>query len=356
MKRREFIVGLAAAAATPFASRAQERVKRFRVGFLMHLTPGDPDAMARVAAFLQGLQELGWATDRNIQIDYRWAAGQDELYRKYALELVALQPDVLVTTVTDTVRALQRATRTIPIVFTSVIDPVGSGLITSLSHPGGNATGFSLFEFGISGKWLELLKQIAPSVTRVAVLRDSASTRGVGQFAAIQANASSFGVELLPLDAQEGSDIDRTIGAFAGRAGSGLIVTSSPTALINRDLIIKLTAQHGLPAIYPFRNFATGGGLTSYGPDLIDPHRRAAAYVDRILKGEKPADLPVQEPDQVRAGRQPQDRQSTRSHRAAVAARPRRRGDRMRSAASSSRCSGVRRRGRSRRARSNPCR
>ena len=297
MKRREFIVGLAATAGTPFASSAQERVKRPRVGFLMHLTPGDPDAMARVAAFLQGLQELGWATDRNIQIDYRWAAGQDELYRKYALELVALQPDVLVTTVTDTVRALQRATRTIPIVFTSVIDPVGSGLITSLSHPGGNATGFSLFEFGISGKWLELLKQIVPSITRVAVLRDSASTRGVGQFAAIQANASSFGVELLPLDAQEGSDIDRAIGAFAGRAGSsGLIVTSSPTALINRDLIIKLTAQHRLPAIYPFRNFATGGGLTSYGPDLIDPHRRAAGYVDRILKGEKPADLPVQAP------------------------------------------------------------
>ena len=296
MKRREFIVGLAGAVATPFASSAQERVKRPRVGFLMHLTPGDPDAMARVAGFLQGLQELGWATDRNIQIDYRWAAGQDELYRKYAVELVALQPDVLVTTVTDSVRALQRATRTIPIVFTSVIDPVGSGLITSLSHPGSNATGFNLFEFGISGKWLELLKQIAPSVTRVAVLRDSASTRGVGQFAAIQANASSFGVELLPLDAQEGSDIDRAIGAFAGREGSGLIVTSSPTALINRDLIIKLTAQHRLPAIYPFRNFATGGGLTSYGPDLIDPHRRAAGYVDRILKGEKPADLPVQAP------------------------------------------------------------
>ena len=172
--------------------RAQERVKRPRIGFLMHLTPGDPDAMARIAGFLQGLQELGWATDRNIQIDYRWAVGQDELYRKYAAELVALQPDVLVTTVTDTVRALQRANRTIPIVFTSVIDPVGSGLITSLSHPGGNATGFSLFEFGISGKWLELLKQIAPSITGVAVLSDSASTRGVGQFAAIQATPLIF--------------------------------------------------------------------------------------------------------------------------------------------------------------------
>ena len=342
---------------SPFASSAQERVKRPRVGFLMHLTPGDPDAMARIAGFLQGLQELGWATDRNIQIDYRWAVGQDELYRKYAVELVALQPDVLVTTVTDTVRALQRATRTIPIVFTSVIDPVGSGLITSLSHPGGNATGFSLFEFGISGKWLELLKQIAPSVTRVAVLRDSASTRGVGQFAAIQANASSFGVELLPLDAQEGSDIDRAIGAFAGRAGSGLIVTSSPTALINRDLIIKLTAQHRLPAIYPFRNFATGGGLTSYGPDLIDPHRRAAGYVDRILKGEKPADLPVQAPTKYELVINLKTAKALGLDSAADAARPRRRGDRMMSGASSSRCSAARRlRGRSQCARRRGCR
>ena len=296
MRRREFMLAVGGAAAMPFAARAQQRPQRPRVGVLMHLAPGDSDAMARIASFLQGLQELGWATDRNIQIEYRWAVGQAELYRKYAAELVALQPDVLVTTITDAVRELQRATRTIPIVFTSVIDPVGSGLITSLSHPGSNATGFSLFEFGISGKWLELLKQIAPSVTRVAVLRDSASTRGVGQFAAIQANASSFGVELLPLDAQEGSEIDRAIGAFAGSAGGGLIVTSSPTALINRDLIIKLAGQHRLPAIYPFRPFATGGGLTSYGPDLIDPHRRAAGYVDRILKGEKPTDLPVQAP------------------------------------------------------------
>ena len=296
MRRREFIAALGAAAALPLAAYAQERVKRARIGFLIHLAPGDPDAMARVAGFLQGLQEQGLSTDRNIQIDYRWAVGQAKLYRQYAAELVALQPDVLVTTVTDTVRALQRTTRTIPIVFTSVIDPVGSGLIASLSHPGGNATGFSLFEFGISGKWLELLKQISPSINRVAVLRDSASTRGVGQFAAIQAAASAFGVELRPLDAQEGSEIDRAIGEFAGKAQSGLIVTSSPSALIHRDLIIKVAAQHRLPAIYPFRPFATGGGLASYGPDLVDPHRRAAGYVDRILKGEKPADLPVQAP------------------------------------------------------------
>ena len=296
MRRREFIAALGGAAALPLAAYAQERVKRARIGFLIHLAPGDPDAMARVAGFLQGLQEQGLSTDRNIQIDYRWAVGQAKLYRQYAAELVALQPDVLVTTVTDTVRALQRTTRTIPIVFTSVIDPVGSGLIASLSHPGGNATGFSLFEFGISGKWLELLKQVAPSINRVAVLRDSASTRGVGQFAAIQAAASAFGVELRPLDAQEGSEIDRAIGEFAGKEQSGLIVTSSPSALIHRDLIIKVAAQHRLPAIYPFRPFATGGGLASYGPDLVDPHRRAAGYVDRILKGEKPADLPVQAP------------------------------------------------------------
>ena len=296
MRRREFIAGLGGAAVVPLMAHTQERTKRPRIGFLMHLAPGDPDAMARVAGFLQGLQEQGLATDRNIQIDYRWAVGQADLYRTYTAELVALQPNVLVTTVTDAVRALQRTTRTIPIVFTSVIDPVGSGLVASLSHPGGNATGFSLFEFGISGKWLELLKQIAPSVSRVAVLRDSASTRGVGQFAAIQAAASAFGLELRPLDAQEGSQIDRAIGDFAGRAGSGLIVTSSPTALIHRDLIIELAAQHRLPAIYPFRPFATGGGLASYGPDLIDPHRRAAGYVGRILKGEKPADLPVRAP------------------------------------------------------------
>jgi ABC-type uncharacterized transport system substrate-binding protein len=296
MRRRDFIAALGGPLALPLAVHAQERTKRPRIGFLLHLAPGDPDAMARVSGFLQGLQEQGLSTDRNIQIDYRWAVGQADLYRKYAEELVALAPDVLVTTVTDAVRALQRTTRTIPIVFTSVIDPVGSGLIASLSHPGGNATGFSLFEFGISGKWLELLKQIAPSVNRVAVLRDSVSTRGVGQFAAVQAAASAFGVELIPLDAQEGSEIGRAIGNFAGRAGSGLIVTSSPTVLIHRDVIIKLAAQHRLPAIYPFRTFAVGGGLASYGPDLIDPHRRAAGYVDRILKGEKPADLPVQAP------------------------------------------------------------
>jgi ABC-type uncharacterized transport system substrate-binding protein len=189
MRRRKFIAGLGGAAVVPLMAHTQEQTKRPRIGFLMHLAPGDPDAMARVAGFLQGLQVQGLATDRNIQIDYRWAVGQADLYRTYAAELVALQPDVLVTTVTDAVRALQRTTRTIPIVFTSVIDPVGSGLVASLSHPGGNATGFSLFEFGISGKWLELLKQIAPSVSRVAVLRDSASTRGVGQFAAIQAAA-----------------------------------------------------------------------------------------------------------------------------------------------------------------------
>jgi putative ABC transport system substrate-binding protein len=283
-------------AAWPVVATARERVKRPRVGFLMHLAPGDPDAMARVAGFLQGLQELGWATDRNIHIDYRWAVGQAELYRKYAAELVALQPDVLVTAVTDSVRALQRATRTIPIVFTSVIDPVGSGLITSLSHPGGNATGFSLFEFGISGKWLELLKQIAPSVTQLRFL-GIATRQGALDSLRLFKRMPLLSGWIYFRSMRMKAAISTVLSALSpGGRAAALLVTSSPTALINRDLIIKLTAQHHLPAIYPFRNFATGGGLTSYGPDLIDPCRRAASYVDRILKGEKPADLPVQAP------------------------------------------------------------
>ena len=297
MRRRGFITLLGgAAAAWPLAARAQQRVRPRRIGVLMHLAADDPEAMARLAAFLQGLQELGWTAGRNVQVDYRWAAGNTELYRRYAAELVALEPDILVATITDVVRAFQQITRTIPIVFTSVIDAVGSGLIASLAQPGSNATGFTLFEFEISGKWLEFLKQMAPAVARVAVLRDSASTRGVGQFAAIQAAASSFAVELRPIDVQDANEINRAIGAFAESAKGGLIATSSPAALIHRNLIITLAARHQLPAIYPFRQFVTGGGLMSYGPDLIDPHRRAASYVDRILKGEKPADLPVQAP------------------------------------------------------------
>ena len=265
-----------------------------RIGVLMHLAANDPEAKARNGAFLQGLEALSWSPGRNLLIDYRWVTDA-ELYRKNASELVALAPEVLTATTTGVVQALQRATRTIPIVFSSVIDPVGSGLISSLAQPGGNATGFTLFEYGISGKWLELLKEIAPNVKRIAVLRDAATTTGVGQFAAIQTVTTS-GTELRPIDVQDAGEIERSLSTFASGTNGGLIVTSSANAIIHRDLIIKLATQHRLPTIYPYRFFASGGGLLSYGPDLLDPHRRAASYVDRILKGEKPADLPVQAP------------------------------------------------------------
>ena len=295
MRRRAFIAGLGGAAAFPLAASAQQSERMRRVGVFMHLAADDPEAQARNAAFLQGMEARGRSIGRNVRIDTRWVT-DPELYHKTATELVALSPDVLVATTTTVVRALQRVTRTIPIVFSSVIDPVGSGLITSLAQPGGNATGFALFEYGISGKWLELLNQLAPATRRVVVLRDTSTTTGVGQFAAIQAVASSFSVELRPLDVQDASEIGRAIGAFAGTPQGGLIVTSSPNAIINRDLLVTLAARHRLPAVYPFRLFATAGGLLSYGPDLLDPHRRSAEYVDRILKGEKPTDLPVQAP------------------------------------------------------------
>ncbi len=330
MRRREFFSFLGgAAAAWPLGALAQERVKRPRIGFLMHLAPGDPDAMARVAGFLQGLQEQGWATDRNIQIDYRWAVGQAELYRKHAAELVALQPDVLVTTVTDAVRALQQSTRTIPIVFTSVIDPVGSGLITSLSHPGGNATGFSLFEFGISGKWLELLKQIAPSVARVAVLRDSASTRGVGQFAAIQAAAATFGVELRPLDAQEGSEIDRAIGEFVGRANSGLIVTSSPTALIDREFDYQARSPASIAcdlSVSPLRHRGRLGILRAGLDRSAPPRRELRRPHSQGREAVRPSGAST---DQVRACHQLKDSQRAGNDAPSCFARRCRRGDRI---------------------------
>ncbi len=298
MKRHEFLgIILGGAAACSGSASAQPRPRLRRIGVLMHLASDDPAAMTRIAAFLQGLEELGWHVGRNIQIDYRWAVGDVDLYRKYAAELVALAPDVLVTTTTQVVRALQQATRTIPIVFSSVIDAVGSGLIGDFAKPSGNATGFTLFEYGISGKWLEFLKQIAPTVTRVAVLRDSASTTGVGQFAAMQTAAATLAVTLHPLDVQDVGEIERGIGEFAARnANGGLIVTSSPLALIHRTLIATLAARHRLPAVYPFGLFTSAGGLMSYGPDLNDPHRRAAGYVSRILKGDKVSDLSVQAP------------------------------------------------------------
>jgi putative ABC transport system substrate-binding protein len=297
MRRREFLGVLGGAAAGwPLAARAQQGGAMRRIGVLMILAPDDPEGQARLAAFAQGLQELGWTVGRNVQIDYRWGAGDADRTRRYAAELVALAPDVILASGTSTVAPLQRVTRTVPIVFANVVDPVGAGFVASLAQPGGNATGFTPFEFGMSGKWLELLKQIAPRVTRAAVIRDSTQGSGTSQLAAIQAVAPSFGVDVRPVDAREAGQIERDIDIFARGSNGGLIVTASGLALVHREPIIALAARHRLPAVYPFRNHVASGGLISYGPDIIDQFRRAAGYVDRILKGEKPGDLPVQAP------------------------------------------------------------
>jgi len=266
-----------------------------RIGVLMNLASDDAEGQARLAAFHQGLQQLGWTVGRNVQIDYRWSAGNADYIRKFAAELVALAPDVIVSTGSPSVAVLQQATRSVPIVFTAVVDPVGGGLVASLARPGGNATGFMLFEYSTSGKWLELLKEIAPRVMRAAVIRDPTLTAAVAQFAAIQGAAGSLGVELSPIDMRDAGEIERAVTAFSRVSNGGLIVTASGSSA-RRSLIITLAARHKLPAVYAFRYFATSGGLISYGPDIIDPFRRAAGYVDRILKGEKPADLPVQTP------------------------------------------------------------
>jgi ABC-type uncharacterized transport system substrate-binding protein len=262
----------------------------------MNLAADDPDSQARIGAFLQGLQEHGWTIGSNVRIDYRWNVGDVDGFRRYAAELVAPAPDVIVSIAGAALVALQQATRTVPIVFVGAIDPVGAGVVASLARPGGNATGFTLYEFGMSAKWLELLKQLAPRVTRVGVLRDSTTTGGVGQFAAVQAVAPSFGVELNPLDVRDAPEIERAVTAFAREPNGGLIVTLSGLAISYRELIITLAARHRLPAVYAYRPFVTGGGLISYGPHIVDQYRRAAGYVDRILKGEKAADLPVQTP------------------------------------------------------------
>jgi len=293
--RRAFITLIGGAAAWPLAARAQQRGRMRRIGVLMNLASDDAEGQARLAAFHQGLQQLGWTVGGNVQIDYRFGEGDAERYRRSASELVALAPDVLVTTGAPAVEALQRTTRTVPIVFVTVTDPVGGGLVASLARPGGNTTGFTLSEYGVSGKWLELLKQIAPNVTRAAVLRDPVAV-GIGQFAAIQAVAPSLQVELSPIDARDVAEIERAVTAFAKQPNGGLIVTASAFTIIHRVLIITLAAKHELPAVYPYRFFVAGGGLISYGPDPRDQFRLAAGYVDRILKGEKPADLPVQDP------------------------------------------------------------
>jgi len=296
MRRREFITLLGGAAiAWPLAARAQQMR---RIGVLMSGSADDPAALAQISAFAQGLQERGWSVGVNVRIDYRWGAGNVDRFRKYAAELVALAPDVILATAGSIVAALQQASRTVPIVFVTTIDPVGGGLVESLARPGGNATGFSTREFSMFGKSLELLKEIAPRMSRVAVIRDPAVAAGSGGFAAIQTVAPSFGVELTPIGVRTADEIERSIVAFA-RSGNGGVIVVGPTSSVvqpHRNLIITLATQHRLPAIYTNTIWSKAGGLISYGPDNLDQFRRAASYVDRILKGEKPGDLPVQAP------------------------------------------------------------
>jgi putative tryptophan/tyrosine transport system substrate-binding protein len=294
MRRREFIslVG-AAAVAGPLAAHAQQPKRR--IGVLMAFAPDDPEGQARLAAFVEGLQQLGWTDGPNVKIDVRWPVGDADRSRS-AEELVALA-DVVFASTSTSLAALQQVTPSVPIVFAGVIDPVGAGFVASLSRPGGNTTGFSAFEYSLGGKWLELLKEMAPNLTRVAVLRDPALAAGIGQFAAIEATAPpSLGVELSTIDVRDPGKIERATTEFARERNGGLIVTGGQGSASHRDLIISLALRYGLPTIQPFRFFPASGGLASYGPDPIDAHRRAAGYVDRILKGEKPADLPVQAP------------------------------------------------------------
>ena len=296
LRRRQFITLLGGAAAWPLAARAQQPAQLRRIGVLMPFAEDDPVGQARVAAFVQGLQQSGWTDGRNVRIDYRWSAGDADRIRKLAMELIALGPDVVMAFTSAAVAPLRQVTSTVPIVFAVVADPVGAGYVESLARPSGNVTGFEAYEYGVSGKWIELLKEIVPHLTRVAVLRDSAIPAGLGQFGALQAVAPSFGVELRPLDLNDPGGIEHGIAAFTKGSNNGLIVTGSPSATRHRNLIITLAARHKLPAVYYERAFVTAGGLISYGSDYLDQCRRAAGYVDRILKGEKPGDLPVQAP------------------------------------------------------------
>jgi putative tryptophan/tyrosine transport system substrate-binding protein len=291
MRRREFIAGLGGAAAWPLAARAQQGDRMRRIGVLMNGIADDPLFATDRSVLLQGLQQFGWTEGRNVRIDYRFGAGDAESSQKYAAELLALAPDVILASGASTLAPLLRATRSVPIVFVIVSDPVGGGFVESLARPGGNATGFSQFEFGFGAKWLELLKLVAPGVRRVAILWDPTLPAGLAQFGAIQSAASS--VEVSPVDVRDAADIERGIDAFALGPNGGLIVVSNPTATVHRKLIVTLAARHRLPAVYPFRYWVTDGGLISYGPDLVDQFRLAAGYVDRILKGAKPEDLPV---------------------------------------------------------------
>ena len=297
MRRREFLGVLGgAAAAWPVAARAQQGERIRRIGILIPATADDLEFQARLAAFHQGLALLGWAIGRNVRTDTRWTTTNAAEIRRHAAELVELAPDVILADGGLTVGLLLQVTRTVPIVFPVIGDPVGAGFVDSLARPGGNATGFMNFEYSIGAKWLEVLKEIAPSTTRLAVMRDTAASFGAGQFGAIQAVAPSLGVEISPVDVRSVDQIERAFAAFARSPNAGLIVTAGPRAIVHRELIIALAAQHKLPAVYFERFFAKGGGLISYGPDIVDQYRRTAGYVDRILKGEKPADLPVQAP------------------------------------------------------------
>jgi putative tryptophan/tyrosine transport system substrate-binding protein len=297
MRRREFITLLGGAgAAWPLSARAQQSERIQRIGVLISLSADDRQSKARVAAFLRGLQPFGWADSRNLRIDYRWGGGNAGHMRSYAAELIALAPDVVVAGGSEAMAAFKQATRNVPIVFVNVGDPVGAGFVDSLSRPSGNATGFMPFEHGLSPKWLELLKEIAPGVTRVAVIRDAAIAAGIGQLGAIRAVSSSSGMEVSPIGVGDAPEIERAVSAFAHGPSGGMIVTASPSTAFHRDLIISLAVRHRLPAIYPLRLFADSGGLISYGADTVDQYRLAASYVDRILRGEKPADLPVQAP------------------------------------------------------------
>ena len=296
MKRREFITLLGAAAAWPLAARAQQPERMRRIGMLMGLSEDNPQTRLSIDAFVQRLRQLGWSEGHNVQIDYRWGESDADRIRRSAAELVALAPDVITTSGSATVGALLQATRTVPIVFASVADPVGAGFVDSLARPGGNATGFSIFEYSISGKLLELLKEIAPHTSRVAFLREATIAAASGQFGALQTAAPSVGVEVSPINVRDPDELERVIVAFSRIPNGGLVVSTSTMVAAHRDLIITLATRHKLPAVYFERYFVTAGGLISYGPNLVDAYPRVAEYVDRILKGEKPTDLPVQAP------------------------------------------------------------
>ena len=296
MNRREFITLLGSAATWPLAARAQQGERVRRISVLMNLAADDPEGQARIASFLQGLQEAGWAVGNNARIDIRWGAGDVDRIRRHVAEVIALAPDVILASTNQVMAPLQQATRSVPIVFTAVTDPVAGGFVASLARPGRNATGFTSAEYGMSAKWLELLKDIAPRVARAAVLYHADNPGGIPQFAAIQAVASSLGVELTPVGMPNAEEIERGITEFAQVPNGGLIVTRIAEAIMHRELIISIAARHKLPTVYPLRFFVTGGGLISYGPDIVYQHRQAAGYVARVLKGEKPADLPVQAP------------------------------------------------------------